>query len=102
VAAAPTPINPTAAGAVKRGGTATVLQTNDFVSMDPIFASGPTAAACYDWLLAWRPGADGTYGVQPLLAQAWETSADKIVFHLRDGASSTMAPISRPMWWPGT
>jgi peptide/nickel transport system substrate-binding protein len=53
--------------------------------MDPIFASGPDAAACYDWLLAWRPGADGTYAVQPSLAQAWETSADKIIFHLRDG-----------------
>jgi peptide/nickel transport system substrate-binding protein len=85
VAAAPTPTSPAASAAIKRGGSATVLQTNDFVSMDPIFASGPTAAACYDWLLAWRPGADGTYGVQPLLAQAWETSADKIIFHLRDG-----------------
>src|SRR5918911_1087767 len=73
------------AGAIKRGGQATILQTNDFVSMDPIHASGPTAAACYDWLLAWRPNPDGTYAVQPSLARAWETSADKIVFHLRDG-----------------
>jgi peptide/nickel transport system substrate-binding protein len=76
---------PTASASVKRGGQATILQTNDFVSMDPIHASGPTAAACYDWLLAWRPGADGTYGVQPSLARSWETSPDKIVFHLRDG-----------------
>jgi peptide/nickel transport system substrate-binding protein len=53
--------------------------------MDPIFASGPTASACYDWLLSWRKGADGTYAVQPRLARAWETSSDKIVFHLRDG-----------------
>lgn len=75
---------PTVSTTVKRGGSATILQTNDFVSMDPIFASGPTAAACYDWLLAWRPGPDGTYGVQPSLARAWETSPDKIVFHLRD------------------
>ena len=28
---------------------------------------------------------DGTYAVEPMLARAWETSADKIVFHLRDG-----------------
>jgi peptide/nickel transport system substrate-binding protein len=83
-AATPAPA-PTPAGAIKRGGSATILQTNDFVSMDPIFASGPTAAACYDWLLAWRPNADGTYAVQPSLAKAWETSAEKIVFHLRDG-----------------
>lgn len=87
VVAAPTTARaPTAAAtAIKRGGTATILQTNDFVSMDPIFASGPTAAACYDWLLAWRQGSDGTYGVQPSLARAWETSSDKIVLHLRDG-----------------
>ena len=43
VAAATTAPAPTAAtsSAPKRGGQATVLQTNDFVSMDPIFASGP-------------------------------------------------------------
>lgn len=86
---APTAAAPTSTGAanasIKRGGQATILQTNDFVSMDPIYASGPTAAACYDNLLAWRPGANGTYGVQPSLATAWETSADKIVFHLRNG-----------------
>jgi peptide/nickel transport system substrate-binding protein len=84
--AAPTSApTPAATAAIKRGGQATILQTNDFVSMDPIFASGPTASACYDYLLAWRPDPDGKYGVQPLLARAWETSADKIVFHLRDG-----------------
>ncbi|MBV9172077.1 MAG: hypothetical protein JOZ81_18545, partial [Chloroflexi bacterium] len=77
---------PTAAtgGTPKRGGQLTILQTNDFVSMDPIYASGPTAAACYDWLVAWRPGADGQYAVQPQLAKAWEASDTKIVFHLRD------------------
>src|SRR5579859_1261056 len=82
--AAAAPTGATSAN-VKRGGQATILQTNDFVSMDPIYASGPTAAACYDNLLAWRPGANGTYGVVPSLAMAWETSADKIVFHLRNG-----------------
>ena len=74
-----------AAGSPKRGGQLSILQTNDFVSMDPIFASGPTASCCFDWLLAWRPGADGQYAVQPMLARAWETSDTKIVFHLRDG-----------------
>jgi peptide/nickel transport system substrate-binding protein len=93
-ATAPAVVGPTATAAtapasasasVKRGGQATILQTNDFVSMDPIHASGPTATACYDWLLAWRKSADGTYGVQPQLAKSWETSRDKIVFQLRDG-----------------
>ena len=89
VAAATNVPAPTAAAgtssAPKRGGQATVLQTNDFVSMDPIFASGPTASAVYDWLLTWRQSADGTYGVQPHLARAFETFPNKIVFHLRDG-----------------
>ena len=74
-----------ASGAPKRGGQATILQTNDFVSMDPIFASGPTASSVYDALLTWRQSADGTYGVQPHLARAFETFPNKIVFHLRDG-----------------
>jgi len=89
VAAATNVPAPTAAAgtssAPKRSGQATVLQTNDFVSMDPIFASGPTASAVYDWLLTWRQSADGTYGVQPHLARAFETFPNKIVFHLRDG-----------------
>ena len=76
---------PAASGTPKRGGQATILQTNDFVSMDPIFASGPTASSVYDFLLAWRKNPDGSYAVQPSLARAWETSADKVVFHLRDG-----------------
>src|SRR6202047_4413683 len=56
VAAATPAAGPTAASntAPKRGGQVTLLQTNDFVSMDPIFASGPTASAVYDWLLGWR------------------------------------------------
>jgi peptide/nickel transport system substrate-binding protein len=83
--AAPVAAAQGASGAPKRGGQATILQTNDFVSMDPIFASGPTASPVFDWLLEWRKNADGSYAVQPGLARAWETSSDKIVFHLRDG-----------------
>jgi peptide/nickel transport system substrate-binding protein len=74
-----------ASGAPKRGGQATILQTNDFVSMDPILASGPTASPVFDWLLEWRKNPEGSYAVQPGLARAWETSSDKIIFHLRDG-----------------
>ena len=53
--------------------------------MDPIYASGPTAFPCYDSLLAWRPGADGNFTVQPMLATSWEPSGNKIVFKLREG-----------------
>jgi ABC-type transport system substrate-binding protein len=73
------------AAAVKRGGQLRILQTNDFVSMDPIHASGPTARACYDWLLAWRPNAQGQYAVEPMLAKSWETSGNKLIFKLREG-----------------
>ncbi|MGI8644080.1 MAG: ABC transporter substrate-binding protein [Thermomicrobiales bacterium] len=69
----------------QRGGQLTILVTNDFVSMDPIHASGPTARATYDWLLAWRPNAQGEFGVQPMLATEWETSGNTLVFKLREG-----------------
>lgn len=85
-AAAPTAAAPTATTvAVKRGGQLRIMQINDFVSMDPIHASGPTASACYDALLAWRPNARGQYAVQPMLAQSWETSGNKLTFKLRSG-----------------
>jgi len=77
--------NPTTTSAtVKRGGQLRIMQINDFVSMDPIFASGPTASACYDWLLAWRPNAQGQFGVQPQLAKSWDISGNTIVFKLQE------------------
>lgn len=79
-AASPT----TASAAVKRGGQLRMMQTNDFVSMDPIFASGPTASACYDWLLAWRPNAQGQFSVRPQLAKLWDITGNTIVFKLQE------------------
>jgi len=70
--------------AVKRGGQLRIMQINDFVSMDPIFASGPTASACYDWLLAWRPNAQGQFSVQPQLAKSWDITGNTIVFKLQE------------------
>ncbi len=71
--------------APRRGGNLTILVTNDFVSMDPIHASGPTAAATYDWLLAWRPDDTGAFRVEPMLATEWETSGNTVTFTLREG-----------------
>ncbi len=71
-------------GTPKRGGELRILQINDFVSMDPIFASGPTARACYDSLFAWRPNDKGVFTVQPMLAKSWETSSNKIVLKLQE------------------
>jgi ABC-type transport system substrate-binding protein len=73
-----------AGGAPKRGGQLKILQTNDFVSMDPIHASGPTASMVYDSLLAWRPNAQGQYAVEPKLAKSFEVSPNKLIFKLRE------------------
>lgn len=89
--AAPEAAKPTAApaaaaktGTPKRGGELRIVQINDFVSMDPIHASGPTAEACYDTLFAWRPNAQGVYGVEPNLAKSWELGTDKLVIKLQE------------------
>ena len=74
-----------AGAAVKRGGQLRIMQINDFVSMDPIHASGPTASACYESLLAWRPNAQGQYGIEPLLAESYEASGSTLTFKLRPG-----------------
>jgi ABC-type transport system substrate-binding protein len=87
--AAPTatavPASSAAPAAIKRGGQLRIMQINDFVSMDPIYASGPTASACYESLLAWRPNAQGQYGLQPLLAESYDASGTALTFKLRPG-----------------
>lgn len=69
----------------QRGGELIVLQTNDVLSMDPIFSNGETARGVYDALLAWRPNVEGQFEIQPMLATEWETTGDKVVFKLREG-----------------
>jgi peptide/nickel transport system substrate-binding protein len=73
-----------AAGSPKRGGELRIVQINDFVSMDPIHASGPTAKGVYDSLFAWRPNAQGVYGIEPLLAKSWDLGQDKLVIKLQE------------------
>jgi len=76
---------PAAGAAIRRGGELRIMRINDFVSMDPIHASGPTASACYESLLAWRPNAQGQYGIQPLLAESFDASGTALTFKLRPG-----------------
>ncbi len=83
--AAPTATTGAAPAAIKRGGQLQIMQVNDFVSMDPIYASGPTASACYQSLLGWRPNAQGQYALQPQLAESYETSGTGLTFKLRPG-----------------
>src|SRR4051812_16295795 len=85
-AAAPTAAPAAAAkpaGSPKRGGELRIVQTNDFVSMDPIYASGPTAYSTYEALFAWRPNDKGVYGVQPLLAKSWDISGNTLTIKLQ-------------------
>lgn len=84
-AAGATPTTGAAPAAIKRGGQLQIMQINDFVSMDPIYASGPTASAVYESLLGWRPNAQGQYGLQPQLAESYDTSGTGLTFKLRSG-----------------
>jgi peptide/nickel transport system substrate-binding protein len=89
-AAKPTPATkkPAAsATAPRRGGELRIVLRDDLTSMDPIHAWGPTASAVYDSLFAWRPDAQGAWGVQPLLATSWELGADRLVVTLRENVT---------------
>ncbi|MGI9146557.1 MAG: ABC transporter substrate-binding protein [Chloroflexota bacterium] len=74
-----------AADKPKRGGTLRAVVVNDFTTMWPTLATGPTAAMCYDWLVRWRKGADGRWGPVPGLAESWELGDTTATFKLRRG-----------------
>ncbi len=88
-AAGPTPqpvaANQAAASKPKRGGTLRAVVVNDFTTMWPTLATGPTAAMCYDWLVRWRKGADGRWGPQPGLSESWDLADTSATFKLRHG-----------------
>ncbi len=71
-------------GEPQYGGTLTIVHPNDFVSMWPMFTTGPTLEKAYDWLLAWRFNGEG-WEVQPSLAESWELNETTAIFHLREG-----------------
>jgi ABC-type transport system substrate-binding protein len=85
-AAAPASASASAApsAAIKRGGQLRILQLNDFQGMDPLY-SVERIRACYDWLLGWRPNAQGQFTVVPQLAKSWEVKDNAIVFTLQEG-----------------
>lgn len=79
----PTPV-PTA-GAITRGGTLKVDLQNDFVTMFPPVNTGPIPVCCFDWLVNWRKGANGTWGATPGLAESWDLAGNTATFKLRQG-----------------
>ena len=72
-------------GAPKRGGTLRAVVVNDFTTMWPVLATGPTARMCYDTLVRWRKDGSGTWGPTPGLAESWELGDSTAVFKLRRG-----------------
>jgi peptide/nickel transport system substrate-binding protein len=73
------------AGAPKRGGTLRAVIVNDFTTMWPLLATGPTATVCFDWLVRWRKGADGRWGPAPGLAASWSLGGTSATFKLKQG-----------------
>lgn len=68
------------------GGTLTIVHPNDFVTMWPMFTTGPTLDKAYDWLLAWRYDGGG-WEIQPWLAESWELNETSAIFHIREGVT---------------
>jgi peptide/nickel transport system substrate-binding protein len=66
------------------GGTLIKLETNDFVTMWPMFTTGPTLDSAYDNLCKWRW--DGSaWELVPWLAESWELEETSARFKLREG-----------------
>lgn len=71
-------------GEAQSGGTLTIVHPNDFVSMWPMFTTGPTLEKAYDWLLSWRFDGESWESV-PSLAESWELSETSAIFTLHEG-----------------
>ena len=73
-----------AEGDPQYGGTLTVVHPNDFVTMWPMFTTGPTLEVAYDWLVVRRFNGE-TWEVEPSLAESWELTDTSATFTLREG-----------------
>lgn len=70
---------------IQPGGELTILETDDFASLDPIYASGPDYLPGYDFLLDFRKNAQGQWGVAPMLATHWWFEGNQLILKLREG-----------------
>lgn len=66
------------------GGEFIKLEPNDFVTMWPMFTTGPTLDLIYDNLCKWRFDG-GSWDYVPHLAVSWEFAEDNAQFTLREG-----------------
>ena len=78
---------PAAAGTPKRGGTLIIGQQTDCQTYDPHRATGSANAyqLCYDTLVRWVVGPDGTCVAGPGLALSWTFDGNAAIFKLRQG-----------------
>jgi peptide/nickel transport system substrate-binding protein len=81
------PPTPAVTGKAKRGGTITTAMQNDWVSMDPIYNSGPGTSnyMIYDPLFFLKVDSNGDW--QPIggLIEKWDLSNNTATFNLRQG-----------------
>jgi ABC-type transport system substrate-binding protein len=73
------------AAPVQRGGELTVLEVDDFQSLDPILASGPDYLPGYEFLLDFRRDAQGRWSLAPMLATHWWFEGNQLIMKIREG-----------------
>ena len=76
-----------AAGAPKRGGSATIVVQNDWVSFDPPFNTAEPGGSnmIYGTWINWEPVAGGGWGPKPDLVAEWDAKPDQLTLKLQKG-----------------
>src|SRR5687768_2478746 len=76
-----------AAGAPKRGGSATIVVQNDWVSFDPPFNTAEPGGSnmIYGSWINWKPNASGAWGPAPDLVAEWDAKPDQLTLKLQSG-----------------
>jgi ABC-type transport system substrate-binding protein len=69
----------------QRGGELTILDVDDFQSLDPIFAEGPDYLPAYEYLFDFRRNEKGQWALAPMLATQWKLEGTKLTVQLRQG-----------------
>ena len=76
-----------AAGSPKRGGSATIVVQNDWVSFDPPFNTAEPGGSnmIYGSWINWTPDSKGAWGPAPDLVAEWDAKPDQLTLKLQKG-----------------
>ncbi len=76
-----------AAGSPKRGGSATIVGQNDWVSFDPPFNTAEPGGSnmIYGSWINWKPDSKGAWGPAPDLVAEWDAKPDQLTLKLQKG-----------------